>query len=269
MDKKRSNSLLHPYRNENLLKCKRSQVTILIIIALIIVVGIIAVFLVFKGPGLKVDNTEDPKSFIRACVSDVLESEEQNIFNTNGYLSSIDNHIVYLGERVPYLCKASEFYAACVPQEPALIEKIRKQADINVKKDVENCFSALVNNLKKSGDVEEGSLIINFEIKQGKISLHMDKNIDFTKGDEKNFYDSFSADVPSPLYNLLATELAIINFESTYCEFNRLGWMNAYRDISIKLFRASDQTKVYTLIDKPSGKEIKFAVKTCLLPNGI
>ena len=232
-------------------------------------VAVVAIFLLIKRPGLVISEVEDPKSFIKSCVSDALEVEEENIFKTNGYLSNIENHIVYLGEKVPYLCKASEFYVACVPQEPALIEKIRRQAEINVKQDVEDCFSVLVNSLKKKGEVDEGPMTISLKIEKGKISLKTDKRIDFTREDKKSSYNSFLTEISSPLYNLLSTSSAVVNFESTYCEFNRVGWMGAYRDISIKFFRASDQTKIYTLIDRQTEKEIKFAIKTCVLPGGI
>jgi hypothetical protein len=53
------------------------------------------------------------------------------------------------------------------------------------------------------------------------------------------------------------------------CEFDNINWMKNYANIRVDRFVTSDQTKVYTILDKTREQEISFAVKTCVLPAGI
>jgi hypothetical protein len=68
---------------------------------------------------------------------------------------------------------------------------------------------------------------------------------------------------------LIDTARSIVNYESETCEFNALNWEKNFPSVGIKRFITSEQTKVYTLTDKITKKEINFAVKTCVLPAGI
>ena len=58
----------------------------------------------------------------------------------------------------------------------------------------------------------------------------------------------------------------IVNSETSTCDFDKEAWMR--KDNSIVIYRTSlsDQTEVYTLRERLTEREIKFAIKTCVLP---
>jgi hypothetical protein len=252
------------------LECKRSQITIFVILALIIVVIIALAVVLIKKPGVNLNAEQNPQAYIEDCVKKSLENAESVQINGNLYPNITDNYIIYMNKKVKYLCKASMFYLPCVNQEPMLIEYVRKNMQTEIKPDVEKCFNDLKKILTSRGyNFQDGnmSLVVDFHDKL--ITATINKKIIIKKDEVTREFNMFSARLPSPLFNLVDTARNIVNYESTLCEFNALNWEKNYPDIVIKRFVTSDQTKVYTLTDKTSTKEINFAVKTCVLPAGI
>jgi hypothetical protein len=253
---------------------KGGQVTIFIIIALIIIVAIALVFVLIKKPQPIVNYEENPQAYIEKCVGDSLKRNEQKIIEGNLYLNLSNNYILYSinkpQEKVPYLCKASQFYTPCINQEPMLIGLVKNEIKGLVEKDAANCFASLQQIMEKSGyeiKSEPLSLEINFEA--GDTVADIEKRLILSKNDETRIYERFEARIQSPLYKLIDTARIIVNFESTLCEFNNLGWMEIYPSISIKKFVSGEGTKIYTLTDRETGIKINFAVKTCILPAGV
>jgi len=250
-------------------KSKKAQLTMFIVLALIIIVLIAIIFWIVKKPQLNI-SSDYSKFQVEECIKDSLEKQEKKLLENNGYTNITNNFIVYYGEKVPYLCKSSQFYIPCINQEPLLIEKIRGEMQESLKKDVSGCISQFVDGLKKRNDaVEEGPLSVNIVFKSGSITGEINKRIVTKKGEATNVYENFANAIPSPLFDLVKTSQRIVDFESTLCDFNDINWMMYYREIKISKFVTSDQTKIYTLKDRISGKEINFAVKTCVLPAGI
>lgn len=249
---------------------KKAQITIFVILALILIVAIALIFVLIKKPGAQINVVEDPQGYIEKCVSDSLTKYEKLMLENNGYVDKKDNYILYRGEKVPYLCKASQFYMPCMSQEPMLLELIRKEIEKNVKKDSVTCFEKLKKELERAGyDVTEEAATLKIEFSKQTLIADINKKITIKKENEIKTTEKFRAEIPSPVYRLVTLAQTIVNFESTLCEFNNVNWMTNYPDISIKRFVTSEQTKVYTLTDKLSSKEFNFAVKTCVLPAGI
>jgi len=68
---------------------------------------------------------------------------------------------------------------------------------------------------------------------------------------------------------MLKLEQTIVNYETTECDFDKMGWMNEDNTLLISKFSTSDQTEIYSIKDRLTDREIKFAIKTCVLPAGI
>lgn len=256
------------------IKNNKSQITIFVIIALIIVVVVALIFVLVKKPNITITSTENPQGYIENCLKNSLEKAETQILEGNGYLNITDNYILMSinkpKEKVPYLCKSSEFYKPCINQEPMLIGLIKQEFEKQVKPEAEACFSTLVKELKKKGNtVNEGNMDIQINLYENSIAAEVNKKISVQKDAETRSYEIFVGEINSPIYRLTDTARNIINFESTLCEFNMISWMKVYKDIFISKFVTSDQSKVYTLTDKSSGKKLSFALKTCILPAGI
>lgn len=249
---------------------KRGQVTIFIILALIIVVVIALAFVLIKKPGQAIPAEENPQSYLEDCVKKSLENIEQKQIETNLYPNATENYILYKNQRVKYLCKASMFYIPCINQEPMLVEYVRRNIEKQLKPEVEGCFSDLNRVLSQRGYVvTSGNLTLNVEFHKDSISANMNKKIVMKKNEAVRTFETFSTELQSPLFVLIDTARSIVNYESETCEFNSLNWEKNFPNIAIKRFITSEQTKVYTLIDKTTQKEINFAVKTCVLPAGI
>ena len=253
---------------------KKSQITLFVIIAILVVAGIILLYTFVIKPYWDASRIGDPKVFIEKCASASIKESEKKVLDNNGYPGNMTNYILYRGERdsekVPYLCTSSLFYEPCVNQEPMLMENIRKYIEENVRKDVSSCFSNLETKLKKGGrDVISENLTASIEFETKAIRADIQKDLAISRGGKTETFDVFNAKMNSPLYNLLYTENKIVYFESQYCAFDSVSWMRFNPDLSIKKFSASDQTKIYTLKDKDTEKKIKFAVKTCVLPAGL
>lgn len=252
-------------------KNKKSQVTILIIIALIIVVVIALTFFLYREITRGFFIPEDPYTYIRGCISNSLEKADKTLLAGNGYVNITTNYMVYLGEKVPYLCKTSRFYMPCINQEPLLIEHYRIEMKRLTEKDIKKCFSDMEKNLKGQGYELRANSTFDYEIRFQAGEIVADTRYGFVaeKGDEKRQYYGFSGRIISPAYNLIDTARHIVNFESTLCNFDHLAWQSYYKNIAIKRFIASEGSKVYTLTDMRTNQTFKFAIKTCPLPAGI
>jgi hypothetical protein len=256
--------------DNKIMKNKKAQLSMFIILALIIVVLIAIAFIIYNNSGLKIKPSEDPKAYIEKCTSDSLEEVENLIVKNNFYLNLSGNFVFFNGTKVPYLCRSSLFYGPCVNQEPMLIENVRKDIENYTTKDIEKCLTILIKDLKNKGYlVSEGNLKLNVEFKDNFIIANIDKKIVLKKAEETKIYENFISQVPSPLFELMKTSQKIVDYESTYCEFNDINWMLNYPKTSITNFVTGDKTKVYTLTDKVTNKKINFAVKACVLPAGI
>lgn len=248
---------------------KRAQVTIFVIIALVIIVIIALVFFIINKPEKGIPTYEDPQAYIEKCMDDYLVRVEKKLFDTNLFTNMTDNYIMYMDKKVKYLCKSSTFYMPCVNQEPMLAETIRLNIEREAKPEAEKCFSELIKILRNKGyNINETKLNIRIDFFDKVIEANMDKKLTMNNGENSRIFNSFRAELQTPLYNIIDTIRNIVNYESTLCEFNSMNWMKNYPNIEIKRFVTSDQTKVYSVIDKASQKQISFAVKTCDLPAG-
>jgi len=260
--------------DDKIKKGKHAQITLFVIISILVVVAIILLYIFVIKPYIDASSIGDPRVFIEKCAADSIINSEKKIFDTNGYPGNMTNYILYRGEKdsekVPYLCTTSLFYVPCINQEPMLMENIRRYIEENAKKDVSSCFSNLETKLKKGGrEVVSGNITVSIEFEAKAIRADIKKDLAISRGGKTETFSVFDAKINSPLYNLLYTENKIVYFESDLCAFDSVSWMRFNSDISIKKFSASDQTKIYTLKDKDTEKEIKFAVKTCVLPAGM
>lgn len=249
----------------------KGQVTLFIIFGIFLVIGVLFFFfsyrtnLSFFGIGLS-----SPTEVISQCVEDAIEASQQDFFDS--WSSIQDNKLVYRynQQTMPFLCYSSEFYYPCVPQNPLFIEAIRINMENKVSRELSRCILKLKEDYEKKGYLFENS---NFNLSlifnELDIAYDSEMNIKISKGEESILISSKEGRVPSSVPKLLRTAETIVNYESLFCEFNHMTWQVVNKDIVIERFRAGDQTKVYTLRSRNFEDEIKFAIRTCVLPAGI
>jgi len=254
------------------MKNKKAQLTIFVIVAIVILVSIVVIFTLQRYDVGDVGARENPEAYIRSCAKEAIEEAETLILDTNGYPEEgFNNYMIYRGENVPYLCKVSEFYSPCVPQDPIFSGKVSNDIEEYINPRVESCFEVVVREFEKAGynvvEGGDGKSEVSFESEA--IVTKIDKTLTITKEDESLRYNNFQSKVSSPLYSLVDSAEKITNYESFFCKFDHLDWMMKNPDLKIEKFSASDQTKVYTIIDRKSEKNLDIAIKSCMLPAGI
>jgi hypothetical protein len=250
---------------------KSGQVTIFIIVALLIV-GIIFAVIYFSGFfTFEESSTKNPKAYIENCMLASVKEVEETILKSNTYPNfNSTNYILFEQEKIPYLCIASEFYKPCIPQDPAMIMRVKQLMENKVARDVKTCITKLYEDLDDEGyrvTKTEGEMIL--DILPDTINVNLNETIFISKGETSYTVSDFGINYGTKFYDMIKLAQTITNYESTYCEFNKLNWMKTYSEIIISTTRTSDQTKIYTLRDRMTEREIKFAIKTCVLPAGI
>lgn len=251
------------------MKNKSGQVTIFIILAILIVLIVLILFVypVF----FPADSTKNPEQYLKDCAKTSLEDSEKLLFDSNILIKgNFSNYLVYQSKKVPYLCSISEFYVPCIPQQPALLSEVGKTIDNKLSRDMSICFQSLSDSFEKQGYyIKSKNYSTSVEIVSGRIKVNIGSNLILERGKEVTTIREMSFDYSSPIFDLIKLEQIIVNYESTACEFNDINWMRSDSSILISRFRASDQTKVYTLKDRNTQKQLNFAIKTCVLPAGL
>lgn len=252
-------------------KTKRAQVTLFVIFGVVIVLVVISFFILRPYLFERTSSISNPEAFLESCFQNSIKNTESALLKNNLKLSqNFSNYYLYKSEKVPFLCTAFEFYVPCVPQEPGLIAIIQRTLENRALLDLQTCFNTLRRDFESAGySVSEGTLSLNLSMAEKEVLVKIRKQLDVSKGESSLSFRDFEFYQPSPLYNLIKTAQTIVNYESTFCEFNEMNWMMASHNVLISKFVGSDSTKVYTLKDRYTEEETKFAVKTCVMPAGI
>jgi hypothetical protein len=251
------------------MKNKSAQVTIFIILA-ILIVSVIIVFFVYPV-FFPADSTKNPEQYLKDCAKNSLEISEKNLFDSNILIKgNFSDYMLYQSRKVPYICSTSEFYIPCIPQQPGLLSEVSQTIDNKLSRDLNVCFESLSDSFEKQGYyLKNKSFSVTSVLVSGKIKVNIDSNLILERGKETATVGKTYLEYNSPLFDLIKLMQIITNYESVACEFNDLNWMRFDSSIIISRFRASDQTKVYTISDRNTNKQLNFAIKTCVLPAGL
>ncbi len=265
---KRSNSRLHFNITNNLLKCKRSQVTIFIVIALIIVVAIALIFVIQREPIRGVSPETDPEAYIEKCIRDATE-EAISILSEQGGDIEPEGSVMYKGKEITYLCYNANFYLPCINQRPMLIEHIEGEITDYIEPKVQECFTSLQQELEKRNyQVSLGSMNISTELQIKRVIVTINRELTITKNQETRNFEKLEAQVSSPIYDLAEIGNEIASQEAKYCYFNVNGFNSNYHDFEVRK-DMTDDSKIYAVKELTSGKEFKFATRGCVMPRGL
>jgi hypothetical protein len=249
----------------------RAQLTLFIILGTVLVVSVFLIFTLYN-PEINVfrQKTSSPAEYLSNCIESSIKDYEESFFESPTSLNEGSLWYKYNKQSVPFLCYSSEFYFPCTPQNPLFIEGLRKNMENQVSRELSRCILALKEDYEGRGYVfDYSSFVLSLVFNELDISYHGKMSILMSKGDEEILVSSREGRVGSMLPKILRTAETIVNYESVFCEFNYMTWQAIDRGIVISRARGGDQTKVYTLKDRNSDNEIKFAIRTCVLPAGI
>ena len=250
---------------------KKGQLTVWVIVALVIVAVIILFFLLqrnFIKPGIETVK-EDPRSFISQCVKKNANEAVDIMLHHGGFIMPLHSKL-YSNINISYLCYNSGNYNPCINEHPMLLNEMKEEITKYIGPRVEQCFEDYRNEMgKRNIRVSFNAMNLNIELGKGRIYVDIKRDINVEdKGEQKRF-NEFNIELISPLYDLAKIAIEITSQETKYCYFEYVGYMILYPRFKISKFQMSDSTKIYTIKDKNSDKEMNIAIRSCAISPGL
>lgn len=249
---------------------RKGQIGIWVIIGLVIFSIILIVFSLNKSP-IKLSSQEsDVISSIKKCISDPAQEAVQKMLDQGGYLN-ITNYKELDGKNISYICQNIGYFKTCINQHPLIIDDELNQIKNYISPIADKCF----NNLKL--DYEKRNYKVNMSntttiitsFGQNKLYIDINREIKIEKNNIKQKFDNYNVEVMTPLYDLTKVAIDISNNEQRFCYFEYLGYMILYPRFEISIFSFDDSTKIYTINDKKTDKEMNVAIRSCALTPGV
>ena len=246
---------------------RKGQVSIFILVGIVVVAGIFILFYLLGGPRLVSPVQGTPDDFVKQCVRDSVEEVVEKIYVNGGEVEPSFS-VKYLGEDYNYLCHTGDNYVKCYNIHPHLEQEIEQEIEEATRDSVQDCFGLLREDLDSRGFfVDEGPMIYSIDLLPGSIDINLERDISVTKGGSAQSYNNFNLRINDPLYELVKISKTIVTSESRFCAFERNGFMIFYPEYDIKMTNY-DNNKIYSVKERVSEKEFKFAVRTCAVPAG-
>jgi len=246
----------------------RGQVTIFIIVGIVLVVGIVIVLILMGGVGFEAPADLGPREMVSKCVKDAVEVSVERVLVGGGEIE-LTQGIMYQGEEWNYLCYQADYYQGCYNIHPMLESLIEDEIRTDSLDEVQACFDAMAVDFEDRGyDVSGGATSYSIDLLPGFVEIDLRKKIDVVRGESSQSFESFDGRIVSAIYDLVQVARDVVNSESQYCHFEYNGYMLLYPRYDIRRIDYSD-SKIYRLIDRRSGEEFKFAVRSCAFAPGI
>lgn len=257
---KNSNSRLHFYWHNSLLKYKHAQLAIFVIIALVIV----SVLLIMLLPTIKKavvgpDADVELKSCLKENVQEALE-----IALAKGGSMNPELYYRYDGENIDYLCYINEYYKTCIMQKPFLKQSIESEIKKSVQPEITKCINDIEKSLRSKGyEVKTaGTGAVKIQIVPKSVVMTIDLQIAVEKEQKKKVYEKFNADFSSGAYNLIMIASSISNWEARYGDAAPETYMMYYSNIKVEKKIQSDETTIYILTDRTTKEKLIFASRS-------
>ena len=249
---------------------KKAQVAIFVLEALVIAAMIIVLFLIGKKPGiLPISGDVSIQKSIEKCAKDSTNEAVEKMLPQGGFVEP-ENYKVRKNIKVIYLCQNIGYYKPCINQHPMFINEEIREIENYVKPRVEQCFLDMKNEYeKRSYSVDMDSMQLNVSLGSDRIYIFIGRKITLAKNEQSQTFNEYNIEVMNPLYDLSKVAIEIASQEAKYCYFEYVGYMILYPRFSIEKFAFSDSTKIYTIKDKYTNKEMNIAIRGCAIPPGI
>jgi hypothetical protein len=248
---------------------KKGQVTIFIIFGIVVVTVILGlVFLMDRGAETTSSGEVESRGLVEGCVRDIVEDSLVKMMKNGGEISPWQS-ILYKNERWAYLCYQADFYQGCYNLHPMLELQIEKEIERDTSVGVQGCFNAMREDLEGRGfSVSGGATEYSIDLLPGYVAVKLKKDIQISGEDDVQKFSDFNDEIVSPIYDLARVARDIVNSESQFCHFEYNGYMLLYPKYDIRRVDYQD-SKMYRVIDRRSGAEFKFAVRSCAFAPGI
>ena len=240
---------------------KRGQVTLFIIIAIVIVVGILSFFLWIKPTYI---NGEGAAIGFEGCVEDAVVEAIGELELKAGFINPEFTYD-YDSKKFTYLCYTNDYYETCTIQVPFLKNAFDEQMEVLIRDKVDACYVSSIDDLKAKGySVVQGDVNYDVLIEPGVVRVEIDAPTIV----ESQQFARFNVRVNSPIYDMVMIATSIVQFETKYGDTDTSSMMEFYPDYIIRKIKRSEGTTVYFLEHKTLGNKFQFASKSLVWPTG-
>ena len=245
--------------------------TVWIIIAMVLVLAIVLFFLlrgeITPKVGEKIE--ENPKNYIASCVKKNVEEAVEIMLPQGGFISP-EHTKLYNNIKVAYLCYNSLYYDLCISEHPILLQEMEEEIHKYIGQKIEQCFQDYKSEQEKRDiGISLGNMEIDIKLEQESVNAKINREITITEKGENYKVNNFDVDIRSPVYNLGRVAAEIASNEAESCDFDNAKYMTTYPRFKISRIPMSDSTKIYTIEDKNSGKNMNIAIRGCVMPLGL
>ena len=254
-----------------LISSKRSQLTVFIIIAVILVVAVAIIFTVIKKPTDYVSPKENPKGYIQKCARDAASSAENLIIPHGGVANvSAANSVKFNDLDVMFMCYTSGNMQLCNNKHPLLNLEIQKEIKNIIEPKINKCFDDVRASFANSNYKEE-ALAFNPIIMPNQLYLNITKKITYGQNEQTVTLNNFDTKITSPLYDFISLTTKIVN-EETDCDcetqtcnadLTNLNRYNRNYEITKPAYGGNGQ-EIYSIKEILSGKIFNLAVRNCV-----
>lgn len=244
----------------------KSQVTIFVIIAVVIVALALIVYFIYPKI-ISTTISTSPESYIQNCMEKELENAVNKVSLQGGSISP-ENYFLYNNEKVDYLIYTSEYYKLGVMQRPMLKQHIESEIKDAIKDKKTECFNSLKENYQGKGySVELVERDYNVELLPKRIIVTFDYSLTLTKG-STNKYEKLKTVLNNNLYELTTIANSILNSEAIYGETEITTYMDYYPTLKVERLIQTDGTKIFVITDKTTKDKFVFASRSIAWPPG-
>lgn len=254
----------HSLIRSEILSCRRSQVTIFIILAIVIV----AVLLIIFYPRIKVLITPlTPTQYVDDCVKKEISPILEKISNQGGSINP-QNSLQYADKEIEYLCYTNEYYKTCTMQQPLLKQHVEQEITNAIKDKAEACVDEMKSNYESRGyrvSLKNGG--VSVEIVPHAIKVIIEGPMVVQKESTQSF-DKFIITQQSEIYDSLLIAQSILNYEARYGDSAPETFMLMFPDLRITKLKQSDGSKIYNITNTESREQFIFASRSLSWPAG-
>lgn len=252
----------------------RAQITIFVIMGLMLL-SLVMLFMQLKkedSPAAGGKSETDLRGSFETCLEDKLRDTVKTLTDQGGYMKNILNISFMPKERdtvqnISYLCYTAKEYISCTNQEPMLMNHLEEEIHTELAEQVRVCFDELASNLERRGETVEAEYSgFKVELAPRKISVYVDGKITSTKSGQTVTQTDIRGVFSSRLYETTRVVQEIINQESTYCNFELLGFMLFYPEFDIDKTVIRNSTIIYTVKHSKGVERFSFAIRSCSFP---
>ena len=256
-------------RKINKIYDKKGQIAIFVIIAIVIVAILVIFFMINRKPILPNQEEFNLQSSIEKCTRDSSEEALDIMIPQGGFIEP-ENYKTYKNIKTTYLCQNTGYFKPCISQHPMLINEEINEVENYITPLIEQCFLTVKTELEKRNyAVTLEPMKLNVSFGTNKVLVSINRKISLTKNEQTSRFDEFNIAITNPIYDLSKVAIEIASQEAKFCYFEYVGYMILYPKFSIEKFAFSDATKIYSIRDKNSNKEMNIATRSCAIPPGI